>query len=1065
MPRSLGIVSMINSGIYESLITRLLHDKLSDIETVYHIERKTLESAEAAVYLSRFLTHVLYTALESLPNSDDRVLKQIEMSNALVKWLADYLLNADLSDNILHSQGQILSALFETQNPIAADLKAHVAKITPLTGLAQSELFTGSNVGLSLESEIKREILSADEICWLVSFVKWTGIRIFSDVLKEATANGKRVRIITTSYMGATDQKAVDFLAGLPNTEVRLSYNTDRERLHAKAYLFLRKSGFDTGYIGSSNISRSALTNGLEWNLKVTTQEIPHIIGKFKSTFETYWASSEFEAYNAGDENHRERLKKALHTERGGERTDELQFFFDIEPHAYQKEILERLTVEREIHKRNRNLVVAATGTGKTVISAFDFRRFYKANPTVKFLFVAHREEILKQARATYRAVLRSHSFGELWVGGIEPDHFNQLFASVQTLNSRFDQLTVSPDFFDFIVIDEVHHISAESYRPILNRFTPKTLLGLTATPERHDGSDIREDFCGTIAAELRLPEAINQRHLCPFQYFGLDDPTDLSNVQWVKGRYLPSELTRIYTVNDQRVGHVLRSMEDVLGNINGIKALAFCVSQDHAQYMCEKFLLKGIPSAVLTSANSQDRVAVREQLVSGKINVLFVVDIFNEGVDIPEIDTVLFLRPTESLTVFLQQLGRGLRLSDGKDCLTVLDFVGNAREEYDFSQKFRALVGKSHTSITEEIENDFPHLPLGCSIVLQKQAKEVILRNIKNAIVNQRKLISYIRGFAHQTNLPLTIPNFLNQNPNVTIEDIYKNKIDGGGGWSRLCVKAGVSEDSLDTKVEQAMFRGISNRLLQCSSFSYLRYILKLLNSNGSWNQFDAVENQFALMAHYDFWQKPGKEFGFGSLEESIAALARDSRLKAECIEVVEQILNSLDVEEIPMELGFESALKMHARYTRDQILAAFGENRFDKKSSSREGVVEIKSLNIELLFVTLQKTDKKFSPTTLYHDYAINDILFHWQSQNAARPDKGTGLSYVKHKELGKQLVLFVREQTSDELRRAMGFINLGPVKLESHSGSQPMNITWRLEEPIPPYLWNSAAKLAVG
>jgi superfamily II DNA or RNA helicase/HKD family nuclease len=1056
---------MIQSGIYESLITRLLHDRLSALEASYYIERQPLDSAEAAEYLSRFLTQVLYSAFESLPNSEDRVFKQIELSNALVKWLAEYLHNAEFSENLLHSQGQILSALFKTQNPIAADLKVHVAKITPLTGLVQSELFTGSNVGLSLESEIKREILSADEICWLVSFIKWTGIRIFADVLKEVTQNGKKVRIITTSYMGATDQKAVDFLSGLPNTEVRLNYNTDRERLHAKAYLFLRKSGFDTGYIGSSNISRSALTNGLEWNLKVTTQEIPHIIEKFKSTFETYWASSEFEPYVVGNESHRGRLKKALQTERGSGQNEEPQFFFDIEPHAYQKEILEKLTVEREIHHRTRNLVVAATGTGKTIISAFDFKRFHKANPTAKFLFVAHREEILQQARATFRAVLRSHSFGELWVGGIEPEHFNQIFASVQTLNSRFNQLDLSPNFFDFIVIDEVHHIAAESYRPILNRFSPKILLGLTATPERHDGTDVREDFCGTIAAELRLPEAINQRHLCPFQYFGLDDPTDLSNVQWVKGRYLPSELTRIYTANDQRIGHILRSIDDVVGNIHKIKALAFCVSQDHAQFMAAKFLLKGVKSAVLTSANSQDRMTLREQLASGQINVLFVVDIFNEGVDIPEIDTVLFLRPTESLTVFLQQLGRGLRLSDGKDCLTVLDFVGNAREEYDFSQKFRALVGKSHTSVIDEIENDFPHIPLGCSIVLQKQAKETILRNIKNAIVNQRKLISYIRGFAHQTTLPLTLSNFLRQNPNVTIEDIYKNKIDGGGGWSRLCVKAGISEDTLDSGIEQAMFRGISNRLLQCSSYSYLSFILNLLSNNGEWNRLNEIENQFALMTHYDFWQKPGKEFGFKSLEESLFALVRDTRLKAECMEVVDQILDSLDVEELPMDIGFSSALQLHARYSRDEILAAFGENRFDRKSSSREGVIEIKSLNCELLFVTLQKTDKKFSPTTLYHDYAINEILFHWQSQNAARPDKGKGLSYLKHKETGKKILLFVREQSSDEFGRAMGFINVGVVTLESHSGSQPMNITWRLEQPITPYLWKSAAKLAVG
>lgn len=1054
------------TGIYESLITELLHDKLRSLESSFFIAQKPVDPAEAAIYLAHFLSHLLHSALESFPQSNDRVHQQIKLSNDLIQWLSNYLNNADLSENLLQSQGQILEALFSFENPVATDFREHIRKITPNTGLVQSELFTGSNVGLSLESEIKREILSADEICWLVSFIKWTGIRIFSDVLKEVTARGTRLRVITTSYMGATDQKAVDFLAGLPNTEVRLSYNTERERLHAKAYLFLRNSGFHTGYIGSSNLSRSALTNGLEWNLKITTQEIPHILDKFQNTFITYWDSPDFEAYTPGNREHQLRLKNALRTERIGDGPYEEQaFFFDISPHAYQKAILERLKVERERHFRFRNLVVAATGTGKTVISAFDYRRFSKGHSSARLLFVAHRKEILQQARQTYRAVLRAHAFGELWVGDQAPSKYDHLFVSVQMLQRHIAALPLSADYYDFIVIDEVHHIAASSYRPILEKFSPKVLLGLTATPERHDGTDIREDFDGTIAAELRLPEAINERHLCPFQYFGIDDPVDLSNVQWAKGRYMPAELSKLYTANDLRTAHILRNMEDILGNIHRIKALAFCVTQEHAHYMCKKFLLKGIASAVLTSQNSSERNQLREDLVQGRINVLFVVDIFNEGVDIPEIDTVLFLRPTESLTVFLQQLGRGLRLSEGKDCLTVLDFVGNAREEYDFSNKFRALVGKSHTSIADEIDNDFPHLPLGCSIVLQKQAKEIILRNIKNAIVNQRKLINYLRNYQHQTGLPLTLKNFLNQFPNVSVEDLYKNRIENGGGWSRLQIKAGHISSQLDELVERAMFRGISNRLLSCTSYSYLKFLHKLLESDGHWNQKDQVENQWAMMAHYDFWQKPGKEMGFQNLETSIKALCKDRVLKTECLEVLAYLMETLDIEEVPMSLRIPSALMVHARYSRDQILAAFGENNFLKKSSSREGVLEIKSLNIELLFVTLQKTTEKFSPTTLYHDYAINEYLFHWQSQNSARPDRGRGLTYVNQKKLGKQIILFVREQTHDQYGRVMGFVNIGPVNIESFERSQPMDVVWRLEEPLPPYLWKSAAKLAVG
>ena len=1050
------------SGLYEELITQLLQDKLSECEgECYFIERQPLEAADAALYLSHFLQHILHVIFESF-KVQDKISKQIELSNALIYWLRDYLDNESLTENIIDAKGQLLKALYSTKNPVATDLKAYVNKITPITGLSQSELFTGSNVGLSLESELKREILSSDEIWWLVSFIKWTGVRIFADELKQFTNSGRKLKIITTSYMGATDQKAVNFLGSLPNTEVRMSYNTSQERLHAKSYMFLRDSGFDTGYIGSSNISRSALTNGLEWNLKVTTQEIPHIITKFKSTFETYWESHEFEKYHPDDEKDQIRLKKSLANARGVQNNDPV-LFFDLEPHSYQKQILEKLHIERTIHGRHKNLIVAATGTGKTVISAFDFRRFNRENPGAKLLFVAHREEMLKQARKTFQAVLRDASFGELWVGGIKPEHFNQLFVSVQTLKRQIESLDLTDNFYDMIIIDEVHHISASSYRPILSRFSPDILLGLTATPERQDGKSILEDFCHTIAAELRLSDAINRRYLCPFQYFGIDDVVDLSSVAWKKGRYIPGELTRIYTQNDNRVNHILQNMESILEDIHAIKCLAFCVSQDHADYMAKKFLIKNVRSAVLTSRNSQDRNILREKLIRGELNILFVVDIFNEGVDIPEIDTVLFLRPTESLTVFLQQLGRGLRLTDSKDCLTVLDFVGNAKPEYDFSSKFRGMVGKSHISITEEIENDFPNLPLGCSIVLQKQSKEIILRNIKQAVVNQRRLLGWIGNYSQHSEV-LTLPNFLKQYPSVTLEDIYKSKIDGGGGWTRLCIKAKKIQDTVDKNIEKSLFKGISNRILQCSSYSYLQFLLRLFKSEGKWDTSSAIENQWAMMTHYDFWQQPGKDFNFKTIEESLLFLASDSILRTEFIDVISLAIGRIDTEEIDMGLS-GTALKLHSRYTRDEILASFGVHTFEKKYSSREGVLFIKEINTELLFVTLNKSDNRFSPTTRYHDYAISENLFHWQSQNSARPDKGKGLSYVSHKTIEKTIILFVREQSNDEYGRAMGFVNLGVVGLQGNYGSQPMNITWKLENPLPSFLWKEAAKLAAG
>ena len=526
--------------------------------------------------------------------------------------------------------------------------------------------------------------------------------------------------------MGATDVKAVEFLSNLKNTQIKVSYNADHERLHAKAYLFLRNTGFNTGYIGSSNISRSALTSGLEWNLKVTSKEIGHIIDKFKKTFDTYWVDKDFELYQPGKGI--QRLSTALKQQKSNNYQG-ITTFFDLRPFPYQEEILEKLQSERIIHDRYKNLVVAATGTGKTVISSFDYKRFKETNSRARLLFVAHRKEILEQAQTTFKHVLINANFGELWVDGEEPDNYEFVFASIQTLTNRISQLLLSPDFFDYIIIDEVHHIAASSYRPILEKFKPKVLLGLTATPERNDGEDILKDFCGVIAAEIRLPEALNRKLLSPFQYFALSDNVDLSKISWKNGKYEINELTKLYTEDDRRVSDILTNCEKYITDVNDVIALGFCVSQEHARYMAEKFTLAGLKADYLTSESSGNRVELRERLQKKQINYLFVRDIFNEGVDIPEIDTVLFLRPTESLTIFLQQLGRGLRLAPNKDCLTVLDFVGNARPEYDFEHKFRALVGKTHTSIIKEIEDEFPHLPLGCYIVLEKKAKEIILR------------------------------------------------------------------------------------------------------------------------------------------------------------------------------------------------------------------------------------------------------------------------------------------------------------------------------------------------
>lgn len=1052
----------MHQGIYEELVTQLVSNKINELNRdSYYINKSKIDKEEASIIISRHLAKTIKGALDAMKNETNLIELQIEIANKIIQFLKSELKSNDFDKDLIESGGEILKAVFTKIDAHFSDFDLHLKEITPYTRLTYSELFTGgSNTGLSLESELKKEILSSNKIDLLVSFIKFKGIIILEQELKEFTQRGGQLRVITTTYMGASDYKAIELLSKLENTQVKISYNTGNERLHAKAYLFYRNTGFHTGYIGSSNFSRSALTDGLEWNVKITTKEVGHIIDKFQKTFESYWQSDDFEIFDSAI--HKEKLIDSLNKGKSNSNgAVNPAAYFDLKPYPFQFEILEKLEVERTVHNRNRNLVVAATGTGKTIISAFDYKNFRKENKSAKLLFLAHRKEILEQALSTFQGVLKDNNFGELWVDGKTPTNYEYVFASIQTLKNRLDDLELSKDFFDYIIIDECHHLTASSYRGIINYFTPKILLGLTATPERMDGGDIKEDFHNRIAAEIRLPEALNRKFLCPFQYFGITDSVDLTKVHWEKGRYVASELSNIYTTNDRRVREIIDALDKYTKDYNNVRALGFCVTIEHAKFMAEKFLLAGFKAGYLTSANSNNRSEIRNQLLKKEINYLFVVDIFNEGVDIPEIDTVLFLRPTESLTVFLQQLGRGLRLADDKECLTVLDFVGNARPEYNFENKFRALIGKTSTPVKKEVEDNFPHLPLGCSIILEKKAKEFILNNITAATaLNQNQLILKIKTFQHQTTLPLNLKNFA-EFFDIPLQLIYKQS--RKFGWKRLCQMAGIIDD-FESENESQILSAMTNKWLSTASSSYFNFILKLAKKGFKIKIADLtkIEKTMALMLHYDVWQSAG---GFKSLEDSINHIGKNKILVEEIVELMEILIDKIDFKEIEIDLPYNQPLKLHARYTRAQILAAFGLSSFAKKSSNREGVAKNDELNTELLFINLIKSEEDFSPTTMYDDYAINERLFHWQSQNSVGPNTPKGLSYITHKENQKKILLFVREKSSDEFGNAMGYVFVGEGTLNHYYDSKPMSVEWELKEPLPHFLWKDAAKLRVG
>jgi superfamily II DNA or RNA helicase/HKD family nuclease len=741
---------MMENGFYEKVLTQSAKEEIEKLGELALVLPETFQKENGAIYLQRFASQLLFRAFQQINDSTEEVARPrlIELSNRMVEMIATFLEDQSLKSQQIREEGQIVKALFNRQDANFADLKEYLKEVFPFTGLSESELFTGSKAGIAMDGELRKEMRSCDEVCWLVSFIKFEGVRLFEQTFRILENQGVPVRIICTVYMGATDLKAIDFLSQFSNVQIRISYNSKHERLHAKAYLFRRNSGFDTGYVGSSNLSRSALTKGLEWNLKITRQEIPHVLDKCLKTFETYWFDPEFELYDPYKD--RPKLEAALGYAQHPNQDLEEKFhsFFEIRPYNFQLEILNKLK-EARLKGQNKNLLVAATGTGKTVMAAFDFRNFRKTNPQARLLFVAHREEILRQSRATFRHVLKDSEFGSLWFASEKPKEFHQLFVSVQTLRRQLPRLALGKNYFDYIVVDEVHHAAAFSYQQLFEFLEPQLLLGLTATPERHDGQDISRYFGHEISAEIRLPEAMARGLLCPFQYFAISDETDISHVSWRRGRYDSLELDKVFSEDSRRAKSILRNCEKYLKDFRQTKAVGFCVSQRHARFMRDSFLHWGMKAELLTSESGSSRNEVIQKFRRGEVNYLFVVDIFNEGVDIPEIDTLLFLRPSESLTVFLQQLGRGLRLSEGKEYLTVLDFVGQVRQEYSFEHRFRALIGKSRSKIKDEIAQDFPHLPLGCSIVLERMAKEIVLRNLSQHLGGGiNKILQAIRRF-----------------------------------------------------------------------------------------------------------------------------------------------------------------------------------------------------------------------------------------------------------------------------------------------------------------------------
>ena len=1026
----------MRDGLYESLITAGLRRSIDGAPGL-ESDIGAVDIADEVHVLAAHIAEAVAARLGRLRGSEER----IAIANQVLE-----IVESDLG--LIEPPTRELRALYRPPGP--GVLPQY--QVRPKTPLKDAALLTNAHGEPTLANELKTELDSADSVDLLCAFVMWRGVRLLAPALERLNRDGVPFRVLTTTYIGGTEREALDRLIRDYGAQVKVQYDAARTRLHAKAWLFRRGTGFDTAYVGSSNLTTAALLDGVEWNVRLSTKSSPALLQKFDATFDAYWNLAEFERYDPDLD--RDRLDDALLEAAGRKTTDRVTISLSglqVRPYPYQQEMLDALEAERSVHDRHRNLVVAATGSGKTVVAALDYRRLAggTAQDPPSLLFVAHRKEILEQSLRTYREVLTDPDFGELYVGGARPERWRHVFASVQSLTA-YGVENIPPNAFEVVVIDEFHHAEARTYRAIIERLRPRELLGLTATPERADGTDVRSFFDGRTAVELRLWDALGADLLCPFHYFAVADGTDLRGVTWSRGRYDEAELSGLFTGNDARVRIVLKELGDKVADVGAMRALGFCVSVAHAEYMALRFLEAGIPARAVSGGTPlSERDEILADLRARRINAVFAVDVLNEGLDVPDVDTILMLRPTESATIFLQQLGRGLRRTPTKAVLTVLDFIGYQRKEFSFSHRYRALTGDTRRSLERQVEEGFPFLPSGCQIVLSKQAQELVLDNIRSQVSNRWQQI--VRELRTLGDSGVSLQNFLAES-GIELSDILRR---GSHSWTRLRRDAGLPTAPGSDMEERLLkrVRAFAHVDDRDRAYAYSRI---LRDPKAAESPRTAAEERLARMLFHSLWSDGG---GFNSYGEGLQALGSEAATRSEIAEVVDIAYSAS--RHVPTDLDGPLAdvpLKVHASYQREEILAALDFPH--APSTFREGVWYSAERSVDAFLITLHKSEADYSPTTMYADYPISPTLFHWESQSTTSVASKTGQRYLSG---SSTVLLFVRQRQTDEFGTAP-YLFLGPATYVSHQGDRPIAITWKLKHPMPADFFNAASAVAL-
>ena len=922
--------------------------------------------------------------------------------------------------------------------------------------------FITNNESSNFYNHITKLLLDSKSFIFNVAFINFSGVQLLLEVFSKLENKNVKGKILTSTYLNFTEIKALKKLKEFPNIELKVyDSNITNIGFHAKSYIFEYDNFYEI-IVGSSNITASAFKTNIEWNVKTISKKNDLFLVEILNEFESLWLNS----YEVND-NFLESYSKFLENQK---KDFQIKFSYkqNVKINFMQKKALQKLQILRE-KNQTKALIIAATGSGKTYLSAFDVKNF-KAK---KMLFLVHRENILISAKQSFENIIPNKTCG-LFTGNKKEKNKDYIFSTIQTMSLYFEKFEENE--FDYIVIDEAHHTTSPTYKKVIEYFKPKFLLGLTATSNRMDGNSIYEFFDENIACDTRLNDALEHDLIVPFHYFGVSDikSIDYENVDLTK----IDLLAKLLSVN-KRVDYIIEQMNFYSFAGFKRKAIGFCVSKDHAIYMCEEFNKRGISSTFLSS---DDTVSSRVQFIekleddNDDLEVVFTVDIFNEGVDIPSINTVLFLRPTNSPVVFIQQLGRGLRKHKNKEFLTVLDFIGNHKKAYLIALALAGNKAIDKDSLKLFLSNNFANFK-NAYICMDEISKQIILEQIEKENFNSLKYLKE-QYFEFKTLLNNRIPKIVDFLRFNDVIDPIKF-IDESHSYIEFLAKVENKNELKELVLNEEfikVIRFIENLLpiKRVYEFVIMKYLLEnaYCDENIAFRILDkyldkvdkkTIIHSFCFL-NQDFLDS-GQRSRYSKLVnfdgKQIVKTAEFSKLLANK-KYKEIFEDSLSYGIYIYEEDFGSVdygkpfFKLYEKYNMLNIAQLCN---FPKIHSSFRGSGFLKYENDFFLFINIEK--EKFSKSANYFNAFLSKEVFTYQSKPSHTQYQGDGEKLCQNEKFGVKLHIFVRKFAQVD-KKTQNFIYLGLANSIKYEGNKPISLELKLEVPLDDKLYEEFTKI---